>query len=443
MFPCLQKSILLTVSLFSVRALACSCAPPPPPCQAVGQTQLVFLGTVTEVNAQTGSSKTARMNVDRVFKGDLKKTIELYDNGMCDGPNLQVGKQYLMYTWGSPNGPLPARGCTRSRGVEDADEDLEYLKQYAAGNVTTHIDGTVRYRPDDPDDRDEERTPMKDVRVTLSGDGKQFHATTTSAGRYSVSNLPPGEYTIDADLSGYRLDWAPDSVTLAANGCAAANLLMKVDRRVQGVVLDGNGAPVQGALVEMVSTNRQLKRSEHPVLLDVSDENGHYAIDGIPPGEFYLGVNILSTPTKEHPYPSTYYPNTPDLGQAMPIVVVMGPSVQSFDLRVPPKLALVTIRGRIQNADGKPPHSEDHPQVRIKEPGLYGQIEREIIKIDAEGRFQYELCEGVKYSAFAFSGPVRSSTYSAPVEFTPTKENDQLVLTIDKTQEEFGKLRRK
>jgi len=383
------------------------------------------------------------MNVDRAFKGNLDKTIELYDDGMCDGPDLQVGRQYLMYTSGFPNGGVPARGCTRSRRTEEADEDLAFLELFSSGKVTTLVDGTVRFRPDEPEDSrlgEAGRTPLKDVQVTLSGNGKHFRATTTSAGSYSFLNLDPGEYMVDADLSGYRLDWAPDSVVLLANSCFEANLLMKVDRRIEGNVRDDRGTPVSGALVEMVSTNEQLKRSEQPVLLDISDEDGHYTIDGIPPGDYYLGVNIKSTPTKEHPYASTYYPNTPNLREAVRISVVTRAAVQEFDLRVRNRLPLVTIRGRVQTADGRPPLPHDHPQIRIKGPGLYGQIEQETIKIDGEGRFQFQLCEGIKYSAFAFSGSMGSKSYSAPVEFTPTAENDRLVLTLDKSPEEFREL---
>ncbi len=434
-------SVFLAMFVLSFGALGCTCVTPSP-CEAIGQSQLVFLGTVTEISASSGQFKTARMRVDRVFKGDLSPTIELYDDGMCDGPDLQLGRQYLMYTSGDPNRSVPARGCTRSRGVEDAEADLSFLEKYRAGKVTTHIDGTVRFRPDEPMDSDERRTPLQNVRVTLSGDGREFHAMTDSVGRYTFSNVAPGEYTVDAELPGYRTNWVPDQVTLAEKGCAEADILMKVDRRVQGVVRDASGTPVGGARVEMSSTNAQLKLWEQPILLDVSDENGHYTIDGVPPGEYLLGVNIKSSPTKEYPYTPTYYPNTPDVGKAIPIRVADRVSTQDFDLRVPPQLSLVTIKGRVQTKDGKPPPAQDHPQVRIKEPGLRGQIEQEEIKIDVEGRFQFELCEGIPYSAFAFSGPPVPVAYSAPVEFTPTKENDQLVLTLDKTPEEFLKLRR-
>jgi hypothetical protein len=351
------------------------------------------------------------MNIDRSFKGNLDRTIELFDDGMCDGPDLQVGRQYLMYTTGFPNGGVPARGCTRSRRVEDAGEDLAFLDQYSSGKVTTHIDGTVRFRPDEPEDSrlgGPGRTPLKNVEVTISSNGKSFRATTMSDGGYSFVNLDPGEYTVDADLSGYRLDWAPDSVLLVANGCFQANLLMTVDRRVEGYVRDDRGVPVSDVLVEMVSADQNLKRSDQPILLDISDEGGHYTIAAIPPGDYYLGVNIKSTPTREQPYPSTYYPNTPNLREAVRIDVVTGAAVQEFDLRIPNRLPLVTIRGKVQTTDGKPPLQKDHPQVRIKEPGLHGQIEQEPIKIDAEGRFHFELCQGIKYSAFAFSGSIGS-----------------------------------
>lgn len=218
---------------------------------------------------------------------------------------------------------------------------------------------------------------------------------------------------------------------------------MSIDRRVQGTVRDRKGLPARSVLVEMVPANTQLERWKQPILLAESDEEGQYVIDEIPPGEYYLGINIKSTPTKEHPFGPTYYPDTHERSQATAIIIGSAASVQEFDLRAPEKLPLVTIRGTIKRADGKPPLIDDHPHVRIKEPGLYGQIEQEDIPIDAQGNFQFVLCEGATYSAFAFSGTIRNQMYSAPVEFVPTRDHDRLELILDKTPDEFRRLRPK
>jgi hypothetical protein len=445
MLGALERTFLLGAALLGIsfpitQSFACECVPPPPPCEAVGQTPLVFLGTVTQVEEKSPGFKAASMHVDHSYKGDLKDTVELFDDGMCDGPLLETGKQYLMYTSRTPTGAVPARGCTRSRRVEDAEEDLEFLKQYSTGSVKTHINGTVVLFPDDR--KDPSSTPLKDVLVRLSGGGHKFETKTDALGAYSFSGVPPSQYTISAVLEGYRHELMPqDSLTLHANGCVETSLAMKVDRRVEGIVRDGNGDPVANALVQMGPTKHGLKVWERPVLLDVSREDGRYAIDGIPPGEFYLGVNIENAPTKESPYPVTYYPGTPDVGLATRIHFVPGASVQDFGLTVSGKLPLIEIHGRIVDLNGNPPPPDSHPQVRIKEPDLSGQIERRSIDVDSQGRFTFQLCEGVRYSAFAFWGPVLKQISSAPIAFTPTAENDSLTLVVDKTTDEFLKLR--
>lgn len=433
------------VSFVPFRCIACSCATPPPPCEAIGLSELVFLGTVTDVTEPSYSFKLAKMHIDRVFKGKLADAVELFDDGMCDGPKLQTGRQYLMYTSGDSAGPVPARGCTRSRDVAFAQEDLQFLEDYAAGKTTTSISGTVRFRPDEPDDSklgDEGRTPLKGVSVTLTSGDKEVQSATNANGRYSFWAVQPGKYKIDAELAGYRLDWPPDDIELKAKGCVQADLLMKVDRRVEGVVHNADGTPVGGALVEMVSTNRSIKPWQQPVLLAVSDDDGSYIVDGIPPGRYYLGINIKSTPTKEHPFPRTYYPNTADVPQATPITIVSGATVQRFDLQISNRLPVIEVLGRVLKSDGTSPDVNEHPQVRIKEPGLSGQIEQQEIVVDAEGRFRFELCEGVTYSAFAFLGPITRAVYSSPIEFTPTPENNRLELVLDKSQEEFDRLSR-
>ena len=384
------------------------------------------------------------MHVDHLYKGHVEETVELFDDGMCDGPAFEAGRQYLMYTTVLPTGDIPSRGCTRSRAVEAADEDLEFLKQYSAGRVITHVSGSVSLQPDPSEDRssqDGDAIPMKDVRVTVLMDGRHFSTHTNSLGQYSFTRLPPGEYEITAEFPGHRQTDTPEEFTLYPNGCIESDLTMKVARRVKGVVQDENGTPVPEIMVEMVPVKRKPERWRGPILLAITDEQGRYAIDGIPPGDYYLGINVGSTPVKERPYARTYYPNTPDIAQALQIAFTSSPLMYDLDLRLLSKLPIVTIQGRVLNPDSTPPRSQDYPEITILEPGLSGQIQGGSVAVDAEGRFEFELCDGITYSAFASAGPRGAQRYSATVTFTPTKDNNRLLLILDKSASEFEKAR--
>lgn len=423
--------------IFAPQADACECAPKPPPCQAIGMAELVFLGTVTEVSSKDGSVRDARMHIDRVFKGKLEADVDLFDDGMCDGPHLEVGHQYLMYISKRFGAKMNARGCTRSRAVEYAEEDLAFLKEYSKGKTTTSISGTVLFRPDD-EWAEKDRTPLKGVEVTVALGDQERSTATDASGAYSFRNLPPGEYEIFGELPGYRLNWAPRSVALRANGCAQANLLMKVDRRVHGVVTNKRGEPVRGVRVDLQAKSES-RATRYAYTSSSSTEDGSYAIDGIPPGQYYLGINLRDSPTKEHPHPRLFFPNTTDRTQAVEITIVTGATTQQFDLRTEDPLPLITVMGRIVKLDGKVPTAQENPTVQIRGPKLSRQIDQESIVIDAESRFQVKLCDGIGYSAFAFAGPIASAIHSAPIEFTVTKDL-KLEFVLDKSDDEFQKL---
>lgn len=168
----LATSTILIASVLSPSlAHACSCAALRPPCQAVGESGLVFIGTVSEVTTE-GILKVARMKIDRTFKSTLNAEEELFDDGMCDGPTLKPGGQYLIYSDRTATGKIPSRGCTRSRAIEYADEDLKFLNAYAEGKTTTQIRGAVRFAPDVQGENDDPQhwKPLRNVHITLSSD---------------------------------------------------------------------------------------------------------------------------------------------------------------------------------------------------------------------------------------------------------------------------------
>jgi hypothetical protein len=388
------------------------------------------------------------MRVDRSYKGSLPTEVQLLDDGMCDGPDLKVGKQYLMYTAGDPAKRLPARGCTRSRSVEYAAEDLQFLNAFVAGKTNTEIRGKVRYFEETPDNRASSRDsgrPLTDVSVTLTQTGAPtgsitFQTRSDSSGNFSLSGLPPGNYDIRTTLLGHVLERAPSEILLADKACAVADVWLKADRRVEGWVRTRAGDPVAGAHVQMLPSKPDSDQGKDPILEARSGENGFYSIQGVPPGEFYLGISLTTTPTKESPYAAAYYPDSKDAQGASPIVLPEGPTVRTYDLIAPAKLKLVRVRGKVSNAMGQRP--EQRPTIRFKEPGPQDNLERLSPELDADGGFAMELCEGIRYIAYAniIASP-KVVVYSEPIEFTAGEA--ELNFVLDKTPTQFGPLIRK
>src|ERR1700730_8949893 len=146
----LSDAVAIAIHVFSALpgAIACECRPKPPICQAYGQSPMIFLGTVTEALATEDNRVVrARMRIDRAYKGVSEPELILFDDGMCDGPELQIGEQYLMYTRRLDEGDVPSRGCTRSRHVKFAEEDLKYLKGLNEAAPTARVFGQVASWP--------------------------------------------------------------------------------------------------------------------------------------------------------------------------------------------------------------------------------------------------------------------------------------------------------
>jgi hypothetical protein len=90
------------------------------------------------------------MRIDRSYKGVSEPTLILFDDGMCDGPEMRLGEQFLMYTYRNGDGEVPARGCTRSRHVKYAEEDLKYLDGLNEAPPTGSVFGQVGIWRDGP-----------------------------------------------------------------------------------------------------------------------------------------------------------------------------------------------------------------------------------------------------------------------------------------------------
>ena len=183
----------LNLMIWPENALACECAPPPPPCVEYSETPIIFLGTVTEaIQTENGGVRLARMRIEKPYKGISQDIVILHDDGMCDGPTLQVGEQYLMYTHDDGTGYLPSRGCTRSRSVKYADEDLAFLNSLGSAAPTGTISGQATMSTGNLASTG---NPLAGATIEILNEQEKVTTTTTdSNGRYSVLGLKPGAY---------------------------------------------------------------------------------------------------------------------------------------------------------------------------------------------------------------------------------------------------------
>jgi hypothetical protein len=99
--------LALGISLATIPAVwACSCAPPPPPDQALKNAVAVFLGKVVDIEVdQANYKKTVTLDVERWWKGGDAGRIQVItslDGASC-GYGFQKDGRYLVYAHGRGN----------------------------------------------------------------------------------------------------------------------------------------------------------------------------------------------------------------------------------------------------------------------------------------------------------------------------------------------------
>ena len=124
-----------------------------------------------------------------------------------------------------------------------------------------------------------------------------------------------------------------------------------------------------------------------------TDPNGRWAFDGLPPGRYVVGVNLLEPPTISSPYPRTFYTAGTETREATPVDVVDGQQVQ-LDLRVGPRLATCSVSGVVLDEKETPvraPTSSFPMSSFPLRPAPYAR------HADEHGRFSVLALEGRSY----------------------------------------------
>lgn len=202
--------------------------------------------------------------------------------------------------------------------------------------------------------------------------GSETGAVTDASGKFSIPNLEPGKYVLSAERNGFlrtsygaRSHMQMGTILELTAGKELKGLELKLMPQgvVAGRVLDDEGEPVQGSMIQL--QRRQYYRGKQqwmPAGGGQSDDRGEFRVTGVSPGKYLLQVrpgwrSAAPVPAKEGEpemgFTATYYPSGAEAGSASPIEVQPGQELTGLEVRMV-KTQVFRVKGHLYGTDGKP-----------------------------------------------------------------------------------------
>jgi von Hippel-Lindau disease tumor supressor len=199
--------VMVAVGVFAQAsaAHACSCGRPAgPPC-ALGEDDVVFVGTVQSVfeDPQAEGPFGVRrflFTVSEPFAGVAGPELEVRSDMTSCGVEFAKGGSYLVSAGRGQDGTVRVSACSYTTEAAAARTEIEILRTLRSGGTMPRLYGDVtefrepqeHNRPTDP----ELYRQLQNVRVTAAGAGVFRETVTDAQGRFAFDDLPKGQYRV-------------------------------------------------------------------------------------------------------------------------------------------------------------------------------------------------------------------------------------------------------
>lgn len=441
-----MKTALFWLTIFFVviffgfqSAEACSCRERETPAKAFVKANTILVGTISKLSFVKDKSGftdlRASFYVEEVLKGRRDEKINVFTSsqGTACGYPFEENGRYLVYAYeDGETKQLETSICVRTRRLElgVSDDEIEILRSLSRGKFKPRIYGTVYelVRGLYPLRQDywEQRKPMPGVKVIARRGNKISESVSDANGRFSIANLQKGKYKLEFILPpGYKPggDYWDESTEEEKNQYKNIELEItdtdspdqltvetRIDGRIKGKVIDAKGNPVgKDVMVSLVSKETAEREiGDIDYVHAYTNAKGNFEFFGIPPGEYYLGFNLETKPSKNFPYPRTYFPSGAEIGKAKIIFLGKAEKLEGFVLTLPKEVEEIEVKGKVVDGNGNPVKGaiveryglyygewrEGDPYIMksIKQPTFEGRVET-----DGKGEFTLKLLKGNKY----------------------------------------------
>jgi hypothetical protein len=213
--------------------------------------------------------------------------------------------------------------------------------------------------------------PVKKALVVLRrGQEPGAGALTDALGAFRFDDLETGPYTLSTERTGFVLDAESErSVITVKPGPEESDVTLMMVRAgaISGRVLDSDGEPITGAMVQITPVNQ--KKARVSSFNAVTNDRGEYRAFNVPPGKYRLAVSYepafqqrqvkmqhprtQSGPPPDEANALTYYRAALDSRLAQTIDVEAGAELLGYDVQILHAKS-VTVRGTVDAAGGAP-----------------------------------------------------------------------------------------
>ena len=212
-----------------------------PACESAWRPHIsaVFLGRAIDVRKENvpilldeEKALTERLHVtfevEEGYIGVQEKSVIVTSGGDLCGFPFSKGLEYVVYGRRLQNGEIHVSISSGTKWKKDATEDLKYLRGLSTAPTGARIYGTVyRYsEPTNPRAMIRKGTAAAGQRIAIRGTQKNYEVAVDAQGKFEISAIPPGRYTVLLESDGTVRITPPHLSTtfdLADKGCARFN----------------------------------------------------------------------------------------------------------------------------------------------------------------------------------------------------------------------------
>jgi len=199
--------------------------------------------------------------------------------------------------------------------------------------------------------------PLPDARVQLTGAGHAFSGTTDPSGSFLIPTVPAGSYDLAVSKANFTIEQDQRRVSVLPGSCSPLTVRLNPASHIYGHIQDAAGNPIRKVQwFHLIGWSSEQNAQDYANSRIVeTDAEGGFSIEGLMPGQYYLGANIWETPSPaQAPFPRTYYPGVPNRAKAVPLIILEGQSLNDIVFRLPDYGEKRRLEVRVVSADGLP-----------------------------------------------------------------------------------------